>query len=261
MHSALVFHPAVGALPFDVDDDLLDAALGRFAERHHIELPALSFGVTRIHPIEIAGKQCRLLATAAAANLDDDVLVVVWILRQQKNLQLLFELTAALFEPLEFLLRQRPHLRVGAFGELLCLGDFSNDALVLAVFVDERFDFRQRLCLLTVFGLIVLDCRRPERRHQLLVSRFDRCELIEHYLSILLRRFEMDYAEGEIRRLRRARDPQITQRERSADYADYTDFYFKENVCAASIAAVRQFDLLKVIRGAERHRRRQKGLG
>ena len=45
VHAAFVLQPAVDALALDVDDDFLDAALARLAERHHLELPALPLGV------------------------------------------------------------------------------------------------------------------------------------------------------------------------------------------------------------------------
>ena len=88
MHAALVLQPAVGALALDADDDVLDAALVGFAERHQLDLPALPLGVARVAAIEIAGKQRRLFAAGAGADFEHHVALVVRILRHQQDLQL-----------------------------------------------------------------------------------------------------------------------------------------------------------------------------
>ena len=124
MHAAFVLQPAVDALTLDVDDHFLEAALAGLAERHHLELPPLTLGVTAVHAIEIAGEERRLLATGAGADFDDDVLIVVGILWQQQDLELAHQLIAVGVEAGQLLFRERAHLGICALGQLLGLRDF-----------------------------------------------------------------------------------------------------------------------------------------
>ena len=57
----------------------------------HLELPALRAGVALVHLEEVAGEEVGLLAALGAADLDDDVAVVVGVLGQQQELELLVE--------------------------------------------------------------------------------------------------------------------------------------------------------------------------
>ena len=60
--------------------------------------------------------------------------------------------------------------------------------LELAVLLDERLEIRKALRRLAVLGRVGLDLGRPEARHQVLVLRFNRAELVEHqYLRRLSR--------------------------------------------------------------------------
>ena len=57
-------------------------------EPEHLELPALAGGEALVHLEQVAGEEVGLLAALGAADLDDDVAVVVRVLGQQQQLQL-----------------------------------------------------------------------------------------------------------------------------------------------------------------------------
>ena len=87
MASGLELELRIGALAGDAQDHLLVAAqLGR-RRRDDLDRPAIAFRVARVHPAEIAGEQCRLVAARAGADFEKDVAVVVRILRQQHLLE------------------------------------------------------------------------------------------------------------------------------------------------------------------------------
>ena len=81
----------VGARPDDAQDDFLVAAeLGR-RFRDDLDPPAIALGVARVHPAEAAGEERRLVAARAGADFDEDIALVVRVLRQQHALQVAFE--------------------------------------------------------------------------------------------------------------------------------------------------------------------------
>ena len=55
-----------------------------------LDFPALRFRIARIHAEQIAGEDRRLVAAGAGAHLEEDVAVVVRILRNEQALQLEF---------------------------------------------------------------------------------------------------------------------------------------------------------------------------
>ncbi len=79
----------------DRDGDRLHAAeIGRLVVEH-LGRPALPLGVAQVHPQQVAGEQRRLLAALAGLDLEDDVLAVVGVLRQQQLAQPVLELVDA----------------------------------------------------------------------------------------------------------------------------------------------------------------------
>ena len=63
-----------------------------------LDLPPLRLGVADVHAEQIGREQRRLFAALAAANLEDDVLLVVGIGRQQEHRQIFGELLGLLLE-------------------------------------------------------------------------------------------------------------------------------------------------------------------
>jgi hypothetical protein len=90
VHPALVAKSPERLLALDVDDDLANPASIGVRNRKRLDLPAARLRVTAIHPIEVSGKERGFVSTGPRANLQDRVLFLVWILRneQQTNLAL-----------------------------------------------------------------------------------------------------------------------------------------------------------------------------
>src|SRR4029453_13804513 len=70
MHAALELELAVGALPLDERDDLLEPAQSGGMRAEPLDAPALAFGVAAVHAEELCGEEARLLATGAGANFE-----------------------------------------------------------------------------------------------------------------------------------------------------------------------------------------------
>src|SRR2546426_3110663 len=89
--AALELEPAPRPAPVHEEDDVLEAARAGHAGIHDLDLPALALGVLRVHTRQLRGEQRGLLAACAGADLDEDVLLVVGIARQEQALQLVLE--------------------------------------------------------------------------------------------------------------------------------------------------------------------------
>ena len=108
-----VLEPRPRVLALDHERDLAKAAHVRRLARELLDLPAVLLGVVLVHPVEVAGPEVGLLATLGAADLDDDVLAVVEILRDQQLLELGLELGSAPLLLLELTPEVLAHLGVG----------------------------------------------------------------------------------------------------------------------------------------------------
>src|SRR5213592_1025558 len=71
----------VRALPNDTRDDLLVPAGIPRRLRYHLHLPALAFGIARIHAKQVAREERRLVPAGPGADLEEDVALIVGILR------------------------------------------------------------------------------------------------------------------------------------------------------------------------------------
>ena len=91
VHAALVLELAVHALAFDHRDDFLEPAHSGSAGGDDFDPPALRFGIARIHAEEFLGKQGGFVATRAGADLQQHVLFVVGVFRNQENLEVGFD--------------------------------------------------------------------------------------------------------------------------------------------------------------------------
>ena len=75
----------------DRDGDVLVAAEVGLLGVEDLGLPALPLGVAQVHPQQVAGEQRRLLAALAGLDLQDHVLAVVGVARQQQLAQLVLQ--------------------------------------------------------------------------------------------------------------------------------------------------------------------------
>ena len=79
-------------------DRLVPAEIG-LGGVQHLGLPALRLGVLEVHLEQVAGEQRGLVAALAGLDLQDRVLVVARVPRDQQEPQLLGELIAAVLQP------------------------------------------------------------------------------------------------------------------------------------------------------------------
>ena len=102
----------IGACPDDARDHLLVAAELGGRCRHDLDLPAVALGVARVHPEEVAREERRLVAAGAGADLEEDVALVVRVLRQQHLLQVGGERGHLVPRDRPLLVCERAHRRV-----------------------------------------------------------------------------------------------------------------------------------------------------
>src|SRR5215204_5999513 len=89
MNAALVLQSAVHPAAFDRRDRLLQAAGIALADRYDVEFPAVTLAIALVHVEELCRKERSLFAAGASADFQQDVLLVVGILRDQQNLDFL----------------------------------------------------------------------------------------------------------------------------------------------------------------------------
>ena len=166
MRAALVFQLAVRRRPGHEERDFLKTADLRLIAAENLRPPALPLGIARIHAEEACGKECRLLAADASANLDDDVLIVVRVARQKEDRQLFLKARTLLFRRGDLLEQQQLHLGVRLGEHLLVLG---NRRLRLAVRFVCGHDGRER----GVLARIVLPARHIRHDGGIAEERFE----------------------------------------------------------------------------------------
>ena len=113
VHAQFEFELGERATPANLCNDLLVAAHAAFASGDHLDLPALASGESLIHPEQVAGEQCCLVAAGAGSDLQDDVALVHGVLGQERELDPLLQLGTALFQHRLLGRRQPAHLGVG----------------------------------------------------------------------------------------------------------------------------------------------------
>jgi hypothetical protein len=98
------------------------------------------FGVALVHAKQVCGEERRLVTARARSDLQDHVLLVVRIRRDQKLVDLGLELLALLLEPIDLGSRQRAQLLVRLRRHRLRVGQLLPRAAVALSRIDERPD-------------------------------------------------------------------------------------------------------------------------
>ena len=98
VNAALVLHRPVGIGPRKTEDDLLVSALGAVRHVDELQPPALRFGVTAVQPVEITGKEARLVPARSGPDFHDGVLGIFGIPGQEFQAQLLLNTGQALVQ-------------------------------------------------------------------------------------------------------------------------------------------------------------------
>ena len=92
MYARFVFELAVYTVTFNRKDNFLITAQFGSVGTDNTCLPALLlFNIFRIHAEEITGKNSRFIAAGTATNFHNNILIVIRILRQHKNMQFFFQ--------------------------------------------------------------------------------------------------------------------------------------------------------------------------
>ena len=114
MHAGFEFELRVRALARDARDDFAIAAVLALVGAQYLDTPALPLGVAAVHAKQIAGEDRGFVAARAGAHLEEQVRIVVGILRHEMQQQLPFEGRAAPDELLVLVLGERAHVGIGA---------------------------------------------------------------------------------------------------------------------------------------------------
>ena len=112
MAAGFEFELGVGALPDHARDDLLVPAGIARRLRYHLHLPALAFRVARVHAKEVAREERRLIPAGPGADLEEDVALIVGVLRQEQLLQLRFERCETLAAHFDLAFRVASHFGI-----------------------------------------------------------------------------------------------------------------------------------------------------
>jgi hypothetical protein len=120
----------------DAEGDLLEPAGVAGAVRDRLDRPALGPGVPRVHVVQVAGEECRLVAALPGPDLHDDLREVLGRIDEQLVLDLGVQLVALGLQPGEFLLGHRAQVGVIPGHERLRVLDRGIEPLQL----DVRFD-------------------------------------------------------------------------------------------------------------------------
>ena len=181
VNAGFVLEPRICPLTIHGKRHKLHAAESGFLHILRGNLKAAPFRVVHIHPVELRGKERRLLAAGARPDFEDDVLVVVRILRQQQNSELLLKLLHGLLRGGQLLAEHLLHLRVGLSLQKL---QRIADILFLLLILTERLHHRCKLVLLPAQRLKPLPIRGRFRRREfschILTAQTERRELILH---------------------------------------------------------------------------------
>jgi hypothetical protein len=140
MATRFEFQFRVHAEADDLGDDFLVPTHFALALRNQFDLPALTLGITEIHPEQIAGEQRGFVATGAGPYFQKDIPLVVGILRQQLSLQFVLEVEEPLFAFLHFRVDQLAHLGIADHGQRRGNILFTLDVGVVQL--DRRRDLR-----------------------------------------------------------------------------------------------------------------------
>src|SRR5690606_27214413 len=113
----------IRALAGDAADDFLVAAVLALMRGQHLDAPAVLLRVARVHPEEVAGEQGRLVAAGPRADLEEQIRVVVRVLRHEMERELALAGLALLAKRGRLLLAELAHLRILAARKLLGGGE------------------------------------------------------------------------------------------------------------------------------------------
>ena len=141
MHAGLIFHDPIDTLVVGgkLEDYLLVASGGARSLVVHLKLPSALLGVFRIHAEKITGEYGSLVTACAATDLDDGVLAVIRVGRNQKDLDLFLHVRKLRLDLRDLGLGHVPEILVLLVDHnVLGLSQFIDHFLVLKTSLDDR---------------------------------------------------------------------------------------------------------------------------
>ena len=117
MHARFILQGAIDISSTHSKIDFLITADSTFGHAGDRELPALRLTITLVHLEQVASKQTGFIATCSGTNLHLHILRILRILRNEGDLNLLFELWLEFFVGSQFLTGHLLHLGVGLVGK------------------------------------------------------------------------------------------------------------------------------------------------
>ena len=154
MHSGLIFHDSIDTLIVGrkLEDNLLVATSCTRGLIIDLQLPAAFLGVLRVHSEKVTGEDGGLVTTSAATDLDDGVLAVIRIGRDEENLDLLLHLRDLRLDLGDLSLRHVAKVLVLLVDhDVLGLCQLIDHLLVLKTGLDDRLQLLIVLVELDVF--------------------------------------------------------------------------------------------------------------
>ena len=112
MHAAFELHFRIDLVALHLELDFLVATSFGWGHVERLDLPLLLIGETRVHAEEVTCEDGGLVATGTGANLDDDVLVVGRVCRDEHELDVVFERRQLAFDAGDLLLCELLHLGI-----------------------------------------------------------------------------------------------------------------------------------------------------
>ncbi len=85
VNTTLIFQTGIGSLPGDHKVDFLHASDADFIGAHQFHLPAALLGIFYVKTIHLSGKQRRLISARTRTDFHNNVLIIIWVFRQQQN--------------------------------------------------------------------------------------------------------------------------------------------------------------------------------
>src|SRR5258708_7770360 len=134
------FEPGVRALPDDAGDDLLVAPDIPRRFGYHLHLPTLALRIARIHTEQVTSEERRFVSSGSGTDLEEDITLIVRILRQEQLLQLRFERGKPVAAGFDFAFGVTFHLRIGE--QLLRFGDVLFGIAVSVEQFDDGLELR-----------------------------------------------------------------------------------------------------------------------
>ena len=115
VNSAFIFQSGISSLTCYHEYALFESSDSVFVQRDHLCLPSSAVRIMNIHTVDLSRKKRRFITACACPDLNDNVLIIIRIFREQKDLQLLFQFFYTFSRIAQLFFRKFSHLFVRLF--------------------------------------------------------------------------------------------------------------------------------------------------